>query len=122
MLYEVITSKKYDISIPDIKKYNPVLENRNLVYGETILIPQKPDEIFEQIVSNNKADSARLVEDYYKVELPAEIPQTCFSSLENINFNKTYQIALFLPLFQEANDTLNREDMVIDTTALYTDA
>ncbi len=114
-------SKKYEISIPDIKKYNPVLENRNLVYGETILIPQKPDEIFEQIVSNNKADSARLVEDYYKVELPVEIPQGCFLATADIDTNRTYQIALFLPFFLEANDTLNREDLVIDTTTLYTE-
>ncbi len=113
-------SKQYEISIPDIKKYNPVLENRNLVYGETILIPEKPDEIFEQIVSNNKADSARLVEEYYKVELPVEIPQGCLSSTDLDTF-KTYHIALFLPLFLEANDTLNREDAVIDTMALYTE-
>jgi len=55
-------SKKYDLSIVEIKKYNPVLEKRNLVNGETILIPEKPDAVFEQIVSNNKVDSVKLVE------------------------------------------------------------
>jgi len=114
-------SKKYDLSITEIKKYNPVLENRNLVYGETILIPEQPDEVFVQIVSNNKADSARLVEEFYEVELPVEIPPACLPDRTGMFVNETYNIVLFLPLFMEANDTLNREDLVIDTTALYTD-
>lgn len=114
-------SKKYDLSIPDIKKYNPILNKRGLVYGETILIPQKPDEIFQQIVENNKVDSARLVEEYYEVELPVEIPESCLPDYTGMYNNKTFTIALFLPLFLEANDTLNREDLVIDSMDLFTE-
>lgn len=113
-------AKKYDLTIQEIKKYNPVLETRNLVYGEIILIPQKTDEIFEQIVSNNKADSAKLVEEYYEVELPVEIPQSCLPDGTGMFIAETYDITLFLPLFFEANDTLNREDLVLDTMALFT--
>ncbi|MCY1722780.1 LysM peptidoglycan-binding domain-containing protein [Prolixibacteraceae bacterium Z1-6] len=113
-------SKKYNLSIPEIQKYNPVLENRNLVYGETILIPEQPDEIFEQIVQNNKADSTRLVEEYYEVELPTEIPSTCLPVQKGMLSDKTYNIVLFLPLFLEINDTLNREDLVLDTMSLFT--
>ncbi|WP_346857637.1 LysM peptidoglycan-binding domain-containing protein [uncultured Draconibacterium sp.] len=114
-------SKTYDLSITDIKKYNPVLDQRNLVYGETILIPEQPDEVFVKIVENNKADSARLVEEFYKVELPVEVPQNCLPDRTGMFIDETYNIVLFLPLFLEANDTLNREHLVIDTMALFTD-
>lgn len=114
-------SKQYNVSIEDIKKYNPILESRNLVYGETILIPKKPEEIFEQIINENQADSAKLVEEYYQVELPIEIPQTCLPNGTGMFTDETYQVSLFLPLFMEANDTLNREDLVIDTMALFTE-
>jgi len=113
-------SKKYDLSIVEIKKYNPVLERRNLVNGETILIPEKPDEIFEQIVSNNKVDSAKLLEEFYEVELPLEIPQSCLPEGTGMYTDKTYNIALFLPLFLEINDTINREDLVLDSMTLFT--
>ena len=114
-------SKKYDIGIPDIKKYNPILNKRGLVYGETILIPEQPDEIFQQIVENNKVDSARLVKEYYEVEVPIEIPEGCLPDYSGMYNNRTYNIALFLPLFLEANDTLNREDLVIDSMDLFTE-
>ncbi len=114
-------SKKYGLSIPEIKKFNPVLETRNLVAGETVLIPAKPDEIFEQIVRNNIADSARLVEEYYEVELPLEIPQSCLPDSRTMFTDKTYTIALFLPLFLEANDTLNLEDAPMDTMELFSE-
>jgi LysM repeat protein/ABC-type branched-subunit amino acid transport system substrate-binding protein len=116
-------SKKYDLSIQDIKKYNPVLETRNLVYGETILVPEKPDEVFEQIVRENKADSVKLVEQFYEieVELPVEIPQACLPDRSGMFIDETYDITLFLPLFIEANDTLNREDLIIDSLEIFTE-
>ncbi|MDX1284980.1 MAG: LysM peptidoglycan-binding domain-containing protein, partial [Draconibacterium sp.] len=114
-------SKRYNISIPDIKKYNPVLEKRQLVFGENILIPELPDEEFVQIVSNNVVDSAKLVEKYYEVEVPVEIPQGCLPNSSLMFTEQTYDVALFLPLFLLANDTLNREDLPIDTLALYSE-
>lgn len=114
-------SKKYDLTIPELKKYNPALEKRNLVFGETILIPEQPDEVFVQIVRNNKADSARLVEEFYQVEMPLEIPISCLSDSAHMFIDETYDIVLFLPLFLEANDTLNREDLVIDSMSLFSD-
>ncbi len=114
-------SKMYGLTIREIKKYNPVLETRNLVYGEVILIPEKPDEVFEQLVSNNKADSARLVEEYYEVELPSDFSGTCAPDTSGLYIRKSYNIALFLPLFLEANDTINRENLVLDTMSVYSD-
>ena len=117
-------SKQYNISIPDIKKYNPILDRRNLAYGETILIPKKPEEVFAKQESDNTefvdVDSAKLLEEFYAVELPVEIPESCVPDLAGANLGKTYNVALFLPFYYEANDTLNREDLVIDTTALFT--
>lgn len=117
-------SKQYNVSIPDIIKYNPILDRRNLAYGETILIPKKPSAIFSEPESENSviADigSAKLLEEFYAVEMPVEIPESCVPDLKASYPGATYNVALFLPLFYEANDTLNREDLVIDTTALFT--
>ncbi|MDX8339894.1 LysM peptidoglycan-binding domain-containing protein [Draconibacterium sp. IB214405] len=117
-------SKQYNLSIPDIIKYNPILDRRNLGYGETILIPKKPEEIFAKPESDNvviaDVDSAKLLEEFYAVELPVEIPESCVPDLSTLTSGKTYNVALFLPFFYEANDTLNREDLVIDSMALFT--
>lgn len=109
---------KYELTIPEIKKYNPVLETRNLVAGETILIPQKITDDILQIDATTVADSIQEVEDFYKVEEPAVvIPEMCRKNEEHVFNNETYDIALFLPFYLEANDTLNRETVVVDSLA-----
>ncbi|WP_319590451.1 LysM peptidoglycan-binding domain-containing protein [uncultured Draconibacterium sp.] len=117
-------SRQYNISIPDIKKYNPILDRRNLVYGETILIPKKPEQVLSKPESDNieivDVDSAKLLEEFYAVELPVEIPASCQPDLSASYSGKEYHVALFLPFYYEANDTLNREELVIDSTALFT--
>ncbi len=100
---------KYELTIPELKKYNPVLERRNLVAGETILIPQKT--VIESITfdGESEVDSIRQVEAFFEVEEPAvEIPEQCRAKNHSQFSNETYNIALFLPLYIEANDTLNR--------------
>nr|WP_321357059.1 LysM peptidoglycan-binding domain-containing protein [uncultured Draconibacterium sp.] len=117
-------SKQYNVTIPDIIKYNPILDRRNLAYGETILIPKKPEEIFAKPESDNiviaDIDSAKMLEEFYAVEMPVEIPESCVPDLSTSYSGKTYNVALFLPFYYEANDTLNREDLVIDSMALFT--
>lgn len=117
-------SKQYNISIPDIKKYNPILDRRGLGYGETVLIPKKPSVLFEKPEGENieitNIDTASLLEEFYAVEMPVEIPESCVPDFSGTEQERTYNIALFLPFFYEANDTLNREELVIDSTALYT--
>lgn len=112
---------KYDLKIPEIKKYNPVLENRDLVAGETILIPKKLTSENIQFVVESSADSIQQVEAFFEVEeLTVEIPESCTQNPINNFSNETYQIALFLPLYLEANDTINREaieTMLIDSLA-----
>jgi LysM repeat protein/ABC-type branched-subunit amino acid transport system substrate-binding protein len=107
---------KYSLTIPEIKKYNPVLKTRNLVAGETILIPQKITDELVQFEVENSEDSTRQVEAFYAVEEPfVEIPEPCKKNELNSFQNEIFNVALFLPLFLEANDTLNRETIVIDS-------
>lgn len=112
---------KYELTIPEIKKYNPVLENRNLVAGETVLIPKKLTLEAVQFEVENRADSVKQVEAFFEVEeLLVEIPESCAQNQFSTFSNETYEIALFLPLYLEANDTLNREaidTMLIDSLA-----
>ncbi|MCD6354194.1 MAG: LysM peptidoglycan-binding domain-containing protein [Prolixibacteraceae bacterium] len=107
-------SAKYNLPITGIKKFNPVLEKRNLVYGETILIPRKTEADIEQFMGENKTDSALLVKDFYKVEVPVEIPESCRPEKQSPFLYKPYEVALFLPLFLEANDTLNKKEETVE--------
>ena len=107
-------SAKYDLKIPEIKKYNPVLEKRNLVFGETILIPLKQKEKIAQFIEVNNVDSVRFLNEYYKVEVPLEIPEACKPGDFGIFANQTFTVALFLPFFAEANDTLNKQTEMLD--------
>ncbi len=117
-------SRKYDVSVLDLMKYNPVLENRNLVFGETVLIPVK-NEVEAPIESDNivisdeiETEKPKPSEDFYKMDLTVEVPEGCRPNQPGLFSNETYRVALFLPLYIEANDTLNREDMMLDSTLL----
>ncbi|HPF51557.1 MAG TPA: LysM peptidoglycan-binding domain-containing protein [Draconibacterium sp.] len=112
-------SSKYHVSVLDLKKFNPVLDHRNLVAGETILVPTIQEENRVESDTNNATEfvsqpAETVKEEYYKVEVPMEIPESCQPDQSGIYKHQTYDIALFLPLYLEANDTLNRED-VVDT-------
>ncbi len=112
-------ASRYDLTISEIKKYNPSLENRNLLRGETVLIPLKSKAEIAKIPNPVQEPELEKVEppvqdpvvspDYYKVELPINrvaIPESCKPN--NSFSNETFDVALFLPLFIEANDTLNK--------------
>lgn len=104
-------ASEYDLTIPEIEKYNPFLEKRNLVTGETLLIPRKPDEqIVDFMQEKADVDSVPVVEpDYFEIEIPVEIPESCKPSGNQFYSSAVYDIALFLPLYLEANDTLNKK-------------
>jgi len=108
-------SRKYDVSIPDLKKYNPALETRNLAVGEKILIPKKEEDRTPTASSN----------DFYKVNVSMKIPQSCQPSQPGIHAKQTYNIALFLPLLLDENyalntvtDTVIMEETTDDSTAV----
>jgi LysM repeat protein/ABC-type branched-subunit amino acid transport system substrate-binding protein len=107
-------SSQYNMTIPEIRKFNPQLANRNLVQGETLLIPRKPDEEIAQFMENISPDSVAaetpsFESEFYDIELPAVVPENCRPGQNSPATKTTYDVALFLPLFIYANDTLNRE-------------
>jgi LysM repeat protein len=117
---------KYDMTIPGIRKFNPALEKRNLVAGETILIPRRPDEeiiSFMSEVSGDTLPSERpdFESDYYSIELPEEIPADCMKLNEQLFTSEVYDVALFLPLFTRVNDNLNSKFAPPDTLEAVTD-
>jgi len=114
----------YDITIPEIKKFNPVLQERNLIAGETILIPRKPDKEIVNFMKEVTEDSIQYESpeynsNYYDIELSEKIPRECRQIDKRIFTNRVYDVALFLPLFTLANDTLNKE---AEATSLYEDS
>ena len=130
-------AKENKLTIPEIKSYNPALKERNmLISGETILIPRKPEPEKDEFVAQNnvdqkqteKAEQAEIAEtiqlpkEYYKVEIPHEIPESCRPDNTGLFTTNTYTLALFLPLFVEANDTLNKELPQVSDSLLVTDA
>ena len=109
-LYGLAT--KYDVTIPDLRLFNPQLEQRNLVYGETILIPRKEEKKVTQADRHLEEDSLRLETPeyqgrYYEIEVPVIVPESCMPN-SRLSSGRTYEVALFLPLFVYVNDTLNK--------------
>lgn len=116
-------SRRYEVSIPELKKYNPVLDVRNLVEGEIILIPKVNEDL--QAVwagpvksSDENEEQPQIAEEYYRVDYEMEIPESCRVPKEVLTQQDVYDVALFLPLFLTANDTLNREEPLLDSLAL----
>lgn len=109
-------AEKYNLTIPEIKEYNPALNNRNLLmFGETILIPRKTEPEKPELAAETNAEPQEQLtpvqppKEFYKVEIPLEIPESCKPDEYGLFTHDTYTVALFLPLFAEANDTLNKE-------------
>ena len=105
-------ASKYDITIPDIRQFNPQLEQRNPVVGETILIPRKEKTEVTRTEPQMTEDSLRLeLPEFqgrlYEIEVPVIVPDNCRPN-NNISSGTTYEVALFLPLFVYVNDTLNK--------------
>ncbi|KOH42651.1 PBP1 and LysM peptidoglycan-binding domain-containing protein [Sunxiuqinia dokdonensis] len=120
-------SNTYNVSIAAIKKSNPVLGYRGLMAGETVLIP-KQTEVEPQLVTEEQREMATGEDD--KIQQPRfnrndfalqvsamERPEGC-----QPNFSASagkYNVALLLPLYLAANDTINqvrmtREEMLLD--------
>ncbi len=102
-------ASRYNVSVPEIKKYNPSLASRNLISGETILLPKKENQavVNETTIAEEKLQYK--ANDYYKVELPKIIPESCKPLSRDWLTKETFTVALFLPLFAEINDTINKQ-------------
>jgi len=112
-------SNQYNVSIAAIKKSNPVLGYRGLMAGETILIPKHTDAEPKLITEESAATTTgggdeRLRAGFnrkdYAVQVSAlERPEGC-----RPNFgasSERYDVALLLPFYLSANDTVNRVRM-----------
>ena len=126
-------STEYRIKIPELKKVNPALADRDeLVEGETILIPamednskttigneSQPEEIVSPETTRQEVsvppDNAS-----YDVAKIVEIPEGCRPVEANADNFTTYRIGLLLPLYLEANDTLNNKPVAADTLQVDT--
>lgn len=123
-LYSI--SSDYHLKIAELKKYNPALNQRNPVTGEVLLIPKRTDQQIADFM--NRKDSALIQQEpgYYEVETPLVIPEACQPGTSRLFAADLYDIALFLPLFIQANDTLNkrpRELMLLaDSIAMETES
>ncbi len=115
-------AQKYHVSIDDIKRSNPVLANRGPVIGETLLIPKQN----EQPVENNEVAENTTIETESaepviaalpEVRRTLEVPASCIPRNTQDN-NRIYSVSLFLPLYLEANDTLNREIILPEADSL----
>lgn len=120
-------SNMYNVSIAAIKKSNPVLGYRGLMAGETVLIPKETDvepeleteEPREMATGREeKIQPPRFNRDDFALQVSAmERPEGC-----QPNFSASaekYDVALLLPLYLAANDTINRvrmtrEEMLMD--------
>ena len=105
-------SSRYNLTIPDLRRFNPQLEARNLVVGETILIPKKADDqsvrYETQEADSLRTELPRYEGGYYEVALPVIVPENCQAEGHGLRLAETYEVALFLPLFIFENDTLNK--------------
>lgn len=104
---------KYNLSIPELRRFNPQLEKRNLVRGETILIPKDTEEQvtnrIPEIDDSLRLELPQYQGSYYEIEMPVVIPENCQPDDFGLRMASSYDVTLFLPLFIYNNDTLNQK-------------
>lgn len=105
-------SRLYNVSVLDIKGWNPELQTRGLVAGETVYIHkpkisetvETPVEIEnEQVPEVTKPKVPELI---FKVEKKA--PPVCRREFSVLN-DDTFRISMFWPFFFDENDAFNLE-------------
>ncbi|HKJ40546.1 MAG TPA: LysM peptidoglycan-binding domain-containing protein [Sunxiuqinia sp.] len=119
-------SNQYDVNISQIKEANPVLNYRGLMAGETILIPKKSEvaetqqKAPEQTTRQEPVEPAKPLN--HKVKIIARPqPVNCMPDPEAAY--QQYNVALMLPFYLPANDTVNRvhmthDEMLLDSTLM----
>ncbi|HBL76629.1 MAG: hypothetical protein A2W90_24030 [Bacteroidetes bacterium GWF2_42_66] len=97
-------ASRFEISINELKNANPELKYRELLKGEELLIPDK--SLRKKIFDKSIQDSIWVLPGYKIKHRYQGLPEPCNTNSESKG--KTYQVALLLPLFLDANDTINR--------------
>jgi len=110
-------AKRFHVSIAELKKVNPVLDYRGLVEGETILIPKEEAQFTtgtpEEPTQDLYDDSAEEENYRYSLEFSSEDAPAVCQPNPAARFEE-YHVALLLPLYLTANDTINLEKVVPD--------
>lgn len=106
----------FKVRINQLKKTNPELEYRDLIVGEEILVPNK--SLRKKKYDETLGDSIWILPNYEITHSYNGMPEPCTAELHSKT--KTYQVALMLPLFLYANDTINR--IPVSTKELMTDS
>ena len=119
-------ARKYNTTIDEIKQNNPVLANRGPVIGEILIIPKPVNKPIENAVENIVIENEpvqseeRVTASLPEVMRTLEVPGTCVpEDLQAVN--RYYTVSLFLPLYLEANDTLNREIILPEVDSILLD-
>lgn len=101
-MYDV--ASQFYLTVSELKNFNPELEYREMRTSEELLIPDKSR--MEKVYDATIMDSI-WVSPAFKVT-PSSQGNPESSGADTQNHDKTYQVALMLPLFLDANDTINR--------------
>jgi len=98
-------TQKYGISQEDLKSVNPEL-NTAFLTGAVIRIPVRENAVEQSQTNNEEVVISAEKQEVPDFELSVEVPAGCIKG-NQIKDGKTV-VALFLPLFLEANDELNK--------------
>ena len=108
-------SQQYDVDIPSIREFNPDLKTRGLISGETILIPKEQKDMGDTEPASpsfwprttEQSDDA----DWRRPQVINEVTEPewakCQSEYE-VFTDDTFRISMFLPLYYDMNDSINR--------------
>ena len=107
-------ARHFGVSIPALKRVNPVLDYRGLVEGESILIPNEKEVAVEQTEKSPFTfeepayNDSRFAVQFRSENLPVDCqpnPQAHF---------EIYNVGLLLPFYLPANDTINLKQVIPD--------
>lgn len=100
-------ASRYHLTIPEIRRFNPALEQRNPFAGEILMIPKKTDAVqeAEAVPAEKSREEIHPAENPFTVEISRIIPESCRPS--TIHSTEIVSVALFLPLYAETNGNLN---------------
>ncbi len=107
-IYDI--ASRFELSISELKNANPKLEYRELQKGEELLIPDK--SLRKKIFDESIRDSIWVFPEYKVTYRYQELLEPCGANQKNKR--ETYQVALLLPLFLNANDTINQNSLSND--------
>ena len=101
-------TQKYQVTEEELKQVNPELIN-SFRAGTVIKIPVKANTVNHNVIENEVVNErSTTVEPVHETEPAENVPVDCMAGKTGIT-NKTFNVALFLPLYLEANDELNNK-------------